>query len=793
MTSIAEDAVQEIAGLAMRPRIARLREAMLAEPRYMSLEQALIITDVYKRNEGDSVALKRAKSLAAAMRRLEIAIHPEELIVGNRTAGVRGGVVFPEAGIAWIDKEIESLPTRPQDKFNVKPGDVERFRSEILPYWKGKTLEDVVRVEAGENVDAIARVVKINQKDHAQGHICPNVEKWLRLGPAGLLREAEAGRAAHPEKREFYDCVKIVLEAAADFMRRYADLADALAAARPEHRESLGAVARNCRALATRGAATFHEALQSMWFLFVILNMESNASSFSPGRADQYLYPYFRADLDKGLITPEDALELTEAVWLKFNQIVYMRNAHSAAFFAGFPIGFNIAIGGKTRDGTDATNELSYVFLRAHEQLGLPQPNLSARLHANSPDEFVRACAGVIGGGGGMPQIFNDESIVPALARQGIDKADAMNYAIVGCVELTTQGNNLGWSDAAMFNLVKALELAINDGQCLLTGARLGPATGTLADLRSYADVEKAFAAQIDYFFDRMIRACEKVEEVHQRLLPSAFLSVAVDDCLARGVDVTAGGAKYNLSGIQIIQAANVADCLAALKTLVYGEERSVDAARLVAALRSDFAGEEGLRQRLLNKAPKYGNDVEWVDRIADKWVVYFSDKLERHTNYRGGRYHAGLYTVSAHVPMGANVGATPDGRKAGEPLADGGMSAVYGRDRKGPTAVLQSVSRVDSLRGSNGTLLNLKFLPQMFNSGEGIDKFSSLLRTFVGLGINHVQFNVVDREELLAAQANPEAYRNLTIRVAGYTAYFTELAHELQNEIIARTSYGDA
>ena len=390
-----------------------------------------------------------------------------------------------------------------------------------------------------------------------------------------------------------------------------------------------------------------------------------------------------------------------------------------------------------------------------------------------------------------MPQVFNDESIVPALTAQGISEKDAKNYAIVGCVELTTHGNNLGWSDAAMFNLPKALELALNNGVCLLTGAQLGPKTGTLEDFKTYEDVEKAFQTQIDYFFNKMISACELVEKIHQRLLPTAFLSSVINDCLAKGIDVTAGGAHYNLSGSQVIQPANIADSLAALKQLVY-DEKKISQKELLQALRTNFKDAENLRTVLLNEAPKYGNDIDLVDNIANKWITYFSDKFKGLKNYRGGRYHTGMYTVSAHVPMGANVGASCDGRLAGTPLADGGQSAVYGRDINGPTAVLKSVSRIDSSRGSNGTLLNMKFLPQFFKTKEGIRKFSAFLRGFVRLKINHAQFNVVRKEDLLAAQKNPEAYRSLTIRVAGYTAYFTELATDLQNEIIARTSYDD-
>lgn len=776
-------------------RIRILKERMLDEARYLSVEQALITTDVYQAHEGESAAVKRAVSLAEAMHRLVIHIDPDELIVGNRTTGVRAGVVVPEAGASWIDRELETLPTRPQDKFNVHPEDAATFRERILPYWQGKTLEDRLRAEDGPLLDAIARVVKINQKDHAQGHICPDTAKWIRLGPAGLRAEAAARSAyAAPEQREFYESVLVVLDAAMDFMRRYADLATDMGATAvtPERAANLREIARICDKLAVRGAETFREAVQALWFLFTLLHLESNASSFSPGRVDQYLYPYYLTDIEAGRLDRAHALEIIEALWLKFNQIVYLRNSHSASYFAGFPIGFNVAFGGRDEAGRDESNELSYLFLEAQSHVLLPQPNLSARLHEGTPDALLDECTRVIGLGSGMPQVFNDESIIPALAAQGISPADATNYAIVGCVELTTHGNNLGWSDAAMFNLVKALELAMNDGTCLLTRAQLGPHTGYLTDFATYADLERAFAVQIDFFFEKMIEACEKVEEMHQRLLPTALLSSVIDDCLERGLDVTRGGAHYNLSGIQIIQVANVADSLAAVKKLVF-EDATVDKARLVAALQTNFEHDEELRLVLLNKAPKYGNDVPWVDEIGNQWVHYFASKFAGRTNYRGGPYHTGLYTVSAHVPMGANVGATPDGRLAAAPLADGGMSAVYGRDRRGPTALLASVARVDSHLGSNGTLLNMKFLPRLFKSEDGAKAFSSMLRGFVKLRINHVQFNVVTREDLIAAQEDPDRYRNLTIRVAGYTAYFTELAEDLQNEIIARTSYEDS
>lgn len=786
--------VERIAHLPQSERIDILKERMLDEERYMSIEQALIITDVYQENLGKPVIMKRALALRAALEKLEIHIEPEELIVGNRTKGVRGGVVFPESGISWIDKEIESLETRPQDKFKVHPEDIVLFREKILPFWKGHALEDIVNQTAGSGINKISTVAKINQKDHAQGHICPDTELWLKLGPHGLKLQAQEylQNTEQSDDKVFYQSTIEVLEGASIFIMRYADLANEMAAdpAFSEHRDNLLELARICEKLSTEAPESFHEAVQATWFLYVILHMESNASSFSPGRADQYLYPFYKHDIDAGLIDEADALEISECLWLKFNQIVYLRNSHSAKYFAGFPIGFNLAVGGQLKDGSDATNDLSYIFLRAQEHLGLPQPNLSARLHKNSPKDFVRQCIRVVAKGSGMPQFFNDEAVIPALENQGIETQDAKNYAIVGCVELTTSGNNLGWSDAAMFNLLKALELTLNNGVCMLTGEQIGLDLGNLTDYKTYSALEDALAKQVEYFIDKMVKACEVVESIHQQVLPSPFLSTVIDNCLANACDVTAGGAKYNLSGIQIIQGANIADSLGAIQKLVYNEKR-ISQEQLLKALREDFKDAEPLRLTLLNHAPKYGNDEEKVDLIASKWIAHFNNYLTQYKNFRGGPYHTGLYTVSAHVPMGQNVGASADGRKSREPLADGGMSPVYGRDIKGPTAVLKSVSKIDANYGSNGTLLNMKFLPEFFTE-EGIEKFALLLKTFVDLNIPHIQFNVLRPEDLHAAQKEPEKYRNLTVRVAGYTAYFTELAGDLQNEIIARTSYGE-
>lgn len=775
----------------MSQRIQILKDKMLSAPRYASIEQARIITRVYQENEHLSIPKKRALSLKVAMEELEIGFEKEELIVGNRTKGVRYGVVFPESGCSWVNNEFETLPTRPQDQFHVKEEDIQEFREKIYPYWKGKSMEDVIKHHGGQEIQSIAKVVKINQKDHAQGHICPDSALWLKMGPLGIMNQAqEKLKTCEESQKEFYECAVLVMQGACTFMKRYHDMImENIDEVEEPYQQSLRTVANNCLNLTKRPPETFHEAVQSLWFLFVLLHMESNASSFSPGRIDQYLHPYYQKDIESGKISMEDALDILECLWLKFNQIVYLRNQNSAKYFAGFPIGFNIAIGGEDENGNDTYNELSLLCLQCQYDLGLPQPNLSVRLNRNSSHELMQKAIEVVSKGSGMPQFFNDEAIVHALMELGIEKKDALNYAIVGCVELTTHGNNLGWSDAAMFNLNKALELTLNHGKCLLTHEQIGLDLGGLDTYQTFEDLEKAFQQQIDYFIDKMMQCEVIVEKAHQDCLPTAFLSSVIDDCLENGLDVTKGGAKYNLSGIQMIQIANLADSLAAMKQLVY-DDQVIDAKELLAALQSDFKGYEIIQTMLLNKVPKYGNDVEWVDRLGAKWAEYFRSRMKDYTNYRGGPYHTGMYTVSAHVPMGENVGASPDGRNALTPLADGGMSPVYGRDLKGPTAVLKSVSRLNNSLTTNGGLLNMKFLPEFFETKNGMNKFENFLRAFVDLKVPHIQFNVVRREDLEDAQIRPQLHKSLTIRVAGYTAYFVELAHKLQDEIIERTTY---
>ena len=780
-------------------RAARIKQHLLENERTIDLERARYATESYRATEGEPMVIRRAKMLRHLVRNMSLTIHADEFIVGNRSVLPRMGIIAPEGAVAWVDKELEILPTRPQDRFNITPAQIQALRHEIFPYWRGKTLEDRVATRIPDDISQAVKgkAFSLNQTDHAQGHILPDVETWLCLGVKGLRDKTLAARRRSQVQTEaqqdFYEAALIVLQAAEEFMGRYADLAQtqALKNADKTRSQELGDIAEVCHRLSTDPARNFHEALQAVWFLFVLLQIESNASSFSPGRLDQYLLPYLKQDLEAGDLTQDQAQELLEYLWLKFNEIVLLRSSSSARYFAGFPIGFNIVLGGQRPDGSDATNILSYMCLRAQADLGLTQPNLSIRIHRRSPEAFLQAAAFVISQGSGMPQVFNDEVIIPGQLHRGIAPQDALNYAVVGCVELSTPGKALGWSDASMFNLTRIFELTLFGGKDPLTGAQIGLETPPLDQMTSFDDLNAAYDQQLAHFVALMVRGCNIVDGIHAEVYPSPFLSLVISDCLERGLDVTGGGARYNFSGVQGVQIANVADSFAAVRQAVF-EEQWLTGADLLAALKDNFAGQEVLRQRLIHRVPKYGNDDDQVDQYAQKWGDRYSELVGQYPTIRGGVYQPGFYTVSAHVPMGANVGATPDGRHAGTALADGGLSPTAGRDRRGATATLHSVSKLNLKLASNGTLLNMKFLPIFFEGREALKKFVLLLRGFCRLHIPHVQFNVVSADLLRQAQANPEEFRSLVVRVAGYSAYFTELDKALQDEIIRRTEFRD-
>ena len=598
------------------------------------------------------------------------------------------------------------------------------------------------------------KAFSLNQTDHAQGHILPDVEGWLRLGIDGL-RDKVAERAARVRRRQTEQ--QIFYEAALDRAGRRHDSSSGATptwptgrpkrATMPAAAQELRAIAERCRRLSTEPARDFWDALQAVWFLFVLLQIESNASSFSPGRFDQYMLPYLQQDLDSRALTLEQAQDLLELLWLKFNEVVLLRSSSSARYFAGFPIGFNIARRRPPagRDGSDGTNLLSYMCLRAQADLGMTQPNLSIRIHAGSPDEFLRAASFVIGKGSGMPQVFNDEVIIPGQINRGIAVEDAQNYAVVGCVELSTPGKALGWSDASMFNLTRVLELTLFGGRDPQTGEQIGLETPTLAEMASFDELEAAYDRQLAHFVPLMVKGCNVVDSIHAEKLPSPFLSLVIDDCIERGV-----GCDGGRRALQLLRRAGRADrqrrrqpgcgergglrCKAgSTPSRLAGRA----AHRFCRARSAAAAADQPCAQVRQRRSTR-------VDRFAANGATASANWSSEHPTIRGGLYQPGFYTVSAHVPMGANVGATPDGRHAGTPLADGGLSPMTGVDQRGATAVLQSVAKPNLELASNGTLLNMKFLPSFFADDSALDKFVLLLRGFCRLKIPHVQFNVV-------------------------------------------------
>lgn len=729
----------------MTDRIRRLRNRILAEPGYVSIEQARIFTRVYREHEQEPRILVRAMALRAALTEMAISIDPEELIVGNCTAGIGAGAIFPERASGRADKAAGTLSASAQDTFEMHEEDSREFREDILPYWKGKSLADELKRRCGKEISSISQVVKLHPMDTAQGSICPNCAKWLSMGPAGLRHEAEAHFNYVQEKEllEFYHAVSITMEGVQTFMQRYARLAWEMTRTQnlsAKRKRDLLQVAANCEALAERPPGNFYEAVQSLWFLFVILQMESNASSFSPGRLDFFLRPYYDGGVSSGRLDAQQALEILECLWLKFNQVFYVQMQGSAKGFNGVPVDFHVVVGGQDAHGEDFVNELSYLCLKAQEQLRLPQPHLSVRLHENTGRGLLKlAVRGAVKGN--VLQFLNDKAAISALQELGVYDRDACNYAVADCAAPIPQGRCLDGNGEATFHLHKALELALNGGRSLPDGKKLGRDYGSLTDYEVYGDLEEALRRQLDDFMARMARTCHQMEKVKKELFPMPFLSAVTDDGLIRGMDVTQGGARYNFSGIRMAQIENLADSLAAIKHLVY-DEKSVSREELLCALRDDFEGHEELRARLLHQVAKYRNGADWVVAIGAKWAKYFHARLGTYTNYRGGSYRTGMYAMSAHVPMGGDAGVSSDGRKAGTLLTDGRIRVFCREDITGAAEDLKSIAKQDKALLANA-LISVEFPPGRIETGEGIEEAAALLRTFVELGLPHLRLRV--------------------------------------------------
>ncbi|MBZ4653916.1 MAG: pflD [Peptococcaceae bacterium] len=783
-------------------RVKSLRKRLRSFPQAICVERAVLITESYRETEGEPMVIRRAKALSRILEKMSIYIGDGELIVGNQASAPNKAPVFPETGARWVAEQLDSFATRTVNRFLVTEEEKKVLR-DILTYWKEKTVLEVApKLLPDETREIFELTYPVISPTlflrNCVGHLVPNYAAILKRGFGGIRTEVqekmESLDPSMPEnisKLQFYRAVLIICDAVSHFAQRYADLAEQLASTEDDEsrKKELKDIAEICRWVPENPARTFREALQAFWFLQLIIHIETDGLAESPGRFDQYLYPYFSKDLAEGKLTLEEAQELLDCVWIKMNEVIKLSDIPPAAkYFGGVTMSENLILGGINEDGEDVTNELSYLCLEADRHIMLPQPALSIRLHSRTPERFLLKVVELIKTGGGKPAIFNDEIIIPSLMSDGIPLKDARNYAIVGCVEPTPSDNTNGWTNAAMFNLGKCLELALHNGVCQLSGKRIGLETGDAKTFTSFDQVMSAFKKQVSYFIKHMVTMLNTWDKVHAELIPTPFVSSFMDDCIAKGQDLAEGGARFNFTGPQGIGLADVADSLTAIKTLVF-EKKLLSMDQLIDALSNDFEGQEDVRLLLRNKAPKYGNAETTPDLLAREVGLFYCREVAQYNNPRGGKYRPGLYPVASNVPLGGVVGALPNGRKKGIPLADG-ISPVHGCDVKGPTAVLRSVSRVEHAAATNGTLLNIKFHPSALKSENDMKKLISLLRSFCSLKLMHIQFNVVSADTLRMAQLDPENNRDLMVRVAGYSAMFVDLDKKLQDDIIERTEH---
>jgi len=779
-------------------RVQKLLDEFHAARPEVFTERAVMATKAYAQTEGQPMAIRRAKMMEQILNGVSVLIRDGELIVGCKTPAILGSPLYPEIACDWVEKELETIALRDEAPFYVSEETKKILREEVFDYWRGKQIYNrIVEVMPPEIQQATEEGLFFHYYlNRTIGHITVDYERVLKRGFLGLKAEAEeALQQVNYQEREslkkihLWQAMVRCCDAAIHFAERYAEEADRLAAVEtnPSRRAELEQIAAICRRVPAYPARTFHEALQSFWFVHLILNLETNAYAIGPGRFDQYLYPYYQADRDAGRLTQEQAWELLACLWIKFNELTVVKEGGTAKASTTYNDFQNLNLGGQTAEGLDATNELSYLCLDVTGRLRLPQPQISVLISDKTPDRFLLKACEVIRLGFGMPAVFNDDEKVLALLHKGKTLQDARLGGINGCVELVVQGKD-NMASSGYINMPKCLELALNNGINPLTGTQLGPQTGNLRDFASFDQLMAAFRQQLAHAIKLKTVYDSIARQVYAEFCPVPFTSLLISDCLEKGRDYHDGGARYNLPLICGVGTGTMADSLAAIKKLVYDDQK-FSLEELVLALQANFAGHERLRQLILSRAPKWGNDNDYVDRIAHDVVEMFCDELEKHHNEDGVPYAANMIPTTTHIWFGALTGATPDGRLSGTPLSEG-ISPVQGMDVNGPTAVIRSMARLNHARCC-GTLLNMKFHPSALSGEEGLRRLADLIRTYFRLGGHHMQFNVLSAETLRAAQKNPQEYRNLIVRVAGYSDYFVRLSRDLQDEIISRTEHG--
>ena len=827
-------------------RISKLVENLYAKMPEIESARAILITESYRQTENEPMVIRRAKAFAHILENIPIVIRDLELIVGSTTIAPRGCQTYPEFSYEWLEAEFDTVETRSADPFYISEKTKQELK-EANAYWKGKTTSELA-TSYMEPETLLAMEHNIftpgNYFYNGVGHVTVKYGEVLAIGFSGIKAKAQAeldklclADGDYQKKSRFLEAVMISCDAAIEYARRYARLAlkEAEECTDPVRKRELLQIAQNCANVPEKGATGFYEACQSFWFVQQLLQIESSGHSISPGRFDQYMYPYYQKDMESGKITREFAQELMDCIWVKLNDLNKCRDAASAEGFAGYSLFQNLIAGGQNEEGIDVTNDLSFMSIQASMHVFLPQPSLSVRVWNGTPHEFLIRAAELTRTGIGLPAYYNDEVIIPSLMSRGLTLEDARDYNIIGCVEPQKSGKTEGWHDAAFFNMCRPLELVFSNG--IDKGVRIGPATGNVEDMTTFEQFYDAYKKQMDYAIQLLVNADNAIDMAHAERCPLPFLSSMVDDCMKVGKTVQEGGAVYNFTGPQGFGVANMADSLYSVKTLVYDEKKitmgelkealatnygkglgAEDVAAMTAKIANELKeagktiGEKEVAAilntvvaaseapevkangerilKLIEEVPKFGNDIPEVDAFARDVAYTYTEPLQNYKNPRGGSFQAGLYPVSANVPLGAQTGATPDGRLAYQPVADG-VSPSAGKDVNGPTAAANSVSRLDHYIASNGTLFNQKFHPSALSGRNGLENFVGLIRSYFDQKGSHMQFNVVSRETLLDAQKHPEQYKHLVVRVAGYSALFTTLSKSLQDDIIRRTEQG--
>lgn len=791
--------------------MARFRLELLNVKPRVCVERAKITTDTYRENMDQPLAIRRALMLKNVLEKMSIYIEEETLIAGNQAASNRSAPIFPEYAMDWVIDELDKFDKRDGDRFYITEENKTVLRT-IAPFWEHNTVKDRGLAAMPESARVFYDLGIIKAEGNitsGDAHLAVDYKRMLAEGLLTYKRRAEEKLKGldltdykNLHKSYFYRAVIIVMDAVIAFAKRYADLAAKMAAAEKDEgrRQELLEMARVLAKVPANRADTFYEAVQALWLVHLVLQIESNGHSLSYGRMDQYLYPYYQKDIETARITEESACELLTNLWMKTFTINKIRSWSHTRFSAGSPLYQNVTIGGQILESDsaaprDAVNPLSFLILKSVAQTRLPQPNLTVRHHKKLNMQFLKDCIEVVRLGFGMPAFNSDEIIIPSFLEKGVAKLDAYNYSAIGCVEVAVPGK-WGYRVTGMsfINFPKSLLIAMNDGVDIESGKKVCEGIGHFTTWKNYDDVEKAWDKIIREFTRQCVIIDSCADMVLERDTADILCSALCDDCIERGLNLKEGGAVYDFISDLQVGIANLADSLAAIKKCVF-EDKSISTKELWDALQNDFAGNDCERIReLLIAAPKYGNDDDYVDLLVREAYDVYIEEMKKYHNTRygrgpiGGIYYAGTSSISANVPQGAGTTATPDGRKAGEPLAEG-CSPSHSMDRHGPTAVFKSVSKLPTHEITGGVLLNQKVSPAMLDTEENRKKLIFLLHTFFNrLDGFHVQFNVVSRETLLDAQVHPEKHQDLIVRVAGYSAFFNVLSRQTQDDIIART-----